>query len=340
MAAYAPDRPFEPAANPSKEFIVLTRREMLRASVMATSALALAQLPSISFGADFTKPVKESEGLTAYQRDQRILVRYDNIPVLSYRASSDAKYPYFYPLSGPKSGLSLTTESALPYPHHRGLWLGCEPLNGGDYWADNGLKSGQIKSTKLEIVTKKAVKNSVTFVQECQWVRKGSHPFDDKRRYTITRPTDGLVFIDSDIELTAAEDVSIKSAKHAFFAMRAASDISPAYGGTLMNSEGGIGAKGTYGKTADWCGYFGKRRFRPDVTEGIVIMNHPDNFGGKCPWFTRDYGHLSASPLKFQKKPFKLAEGSSFKLSYRVVLFVGTPREANLDGIFKSWLNA
>jgi hypothetical protein len=196
--------------------------------MMATSALAMSQIPSLSHGADFTKPVKESMGLTAYQNDQRILVRYDNSPVLSYRASSDSKYPYFYPLAGPKSGLSLTTESSWPYQHHRGLWLGCEPVNGGDYWADNGIASGQIKSVKLKLFNPKPVDNAVTFNQACQWRREGSHPFDDERRYTIIRPNDDLVFIDCEFKLTAAEDVSIKRAKHSFFAMRAASDISPA----------------------------------------------------------------------------------------------------------------
>ena len=86
---------------------MITRREMLRNSVMASSALALSQIPLVSHGADFTEPVDNAKGLTAYQKDQRILIRYNNSPVLSYRAGSDAKYPYFYPLSGPKSGLSL-----------------------------------------------------------------------------------------------------------------------------------------------------------------------------------------------------------------------------------------
>ena len=40
----------------------------------------------------------------------------------------------------------------------------------------------------------------------------------------------------------------IKKAKHSFFAIRAASDISCTYGGVLANSEGGEGAEGTYGK--------------------------------------------------------------------------------------------
>ncbi len=48
--------------------------------------------------------------------------------LLNYSAYQTLKYPYFEPLNGPLSGLPLTTESSLPYPHHRGLWLGCQPL--------------------------------------------------------------------------------------------------------------------------------------------------------------------------------------------------------------------
>jgi len=47
--------------------------------------------------------------------------------------------PIFYPLGGPATGLSLLAESALPCPHHRGLWLGCQPLIDGDYWGDTSL---------------------------------------------------------------------------------------------------------------------------------------------------------------------------------------------------------
>jgi len=325
--------PNNPSTSPT-----MNRRQMIRTSVMATSALAFSQFPTRAFGADHTAPVEQSRGLTAYQKDRRILVRYENLPVLSYRTGPDLKYPYFYPLAGPRSGLSLTTESSQPYPHHRGLWMGCDPLNGGNYWADNGPKSGQIRTTELILNKTEAGSNTVSFTQKCKWVREGSHPFNDERHYTITRPNDDLVFLDCAFKLTAMEAISIKKAKHSFFALRAASDISPAYGGTLFNSEGGIGAEATIGKAADWCGYYGKRRLNPDITEGIVIMNHPENWGGKCPWLTRDYGHLSPSPLYFRKKITKFTKGESFKLNYRVVLFNGTAEEANLSEIFKSWI--
>ena len=122
----------------------MNRREMLKTTAIAASAAALSPHAGVAQSADYTEPAEESKGLTAYLKDNRILFRYANLPVMSYRASSDNKYLYFYPLAGPKSGFSLTTESALPYPYHRGLWVACDPLNGGNYWADNGLEFGQL----------------------------------------------------------------------------------------------------------------------------------------------------------------------------------------------------
>jgi len=270
-----------------------SRRQFVKVAAASVSSWSLAPSlseRSIANAADFTEPVKEAAGLTAYQKDGTVQIRFNNQPMLAYRAQPTLKYPYFYPLNGPQSGLSLTTESCLPYPHHRGLWLGCDPLNGGNYWADNGLESGQIRSKSLKIVD--ATPQRVTLQQTCEWQRQTSHPFDDEREFIIHYLDDQHWALDCSFRLDAKEPVEIQRAKHSFFAMRAAADISPAYGGTMFNSEGGINAAGTYGKTSKWCGYYGPRKLNPDVTEVIVIMNHPENFGGDCPWFTRDYGHL------------------------------------------------
>jgi hypothetical protein len=282
--------------------------------------------------------VPEAAGLTAYLKDDSLQIRFDNLPLVAYRAQPSLKYPYFCPLNGPASGLSLTTESSLPYPHHRGLWLGCDPLNGGNYWADNGLESGQIRSTELTLEPLEPGANAVAFTQKCAWVREGSNPFNDERRYVVTRADDRMTIIDCAFTLTAREDVAIKGAKHSFFALRAASDISPAYGGSLVTSHGATDVAGSYGKPADWCGYYGKRRLRPDVVEGIVIMNHPANFGGDCPWFIRDYGHLSPSPFNFLEQPWTMSAGKTLDLRYRVVLFAGEPQSVGLNDAFRAWV--
>ena len=308
------------------------RRDFLKTAALIGGAWGAAPL----LADDRSKPDPKAKNLTAYPKNGQIQFRWNNLPLTVYRAQPALKYPYFYPLNSLATGLSVTTESGLPYPHHRGLWLGCEPMNGGDYWGDGDLAKGHIQSAGP--VLGETTPKSAQFTDSCDWVRKGApQPLADERKFTISIPGEGHWLLDAEFKITARDDVSIKSAKHSFFAMRAAADLSPTYGGILMNSEGGVGAAGTYGKPAAWCGYHGKRRMRPDVVEGIAIMNHPDNFGGNCPWFTREYGHLSPSPFKFLKKRWTLAKGKVLTLKYRIVIHSGAPKEAGLDKIYKEW---
>jgi len=317
----------------------LSRRDMLKIPLAAATAYGLTHLTSTpAVAADFAKPVPEAAGLAPYQNHSQILVRWNNHPLTVYRAHASQKYPYFYPVNGPVSGLSLTAESCLPYPHHRGLWLGCDPLNGGNYWSDGPLEQGQIRSVGLKLG--EADESTVSFTDRCEWIRKDApSPMKDERRFLLTRHQDRLWTIDIDFQLTACQDVSVKRAKHSLFAIRAAADISPSYGGILINSEGGKGAEGTYGKEAKWCGYYGKRASHPDVVEGISIMTHPEN-PWRPVWFTREYGHLSPSPFNFLDTPWTLAEGKSITLKYRVALHAGSPQEADLNAVYRQWIDA
>jgi hypothetical protein len=284
---------------------------------------------------DYDKPVPGSEKLTAQQSRGFVLFRWNNHTIGTYRAHSSQKYPYFYPLAGPVSGISLVAESALPYPHHRGLWLGCQPLNGGDYWGDTSLDSGQIRS--VELLLGKVTPQSGVFSDRTEWVRKDfPSPFEDTRTFTFTVADERLWWMDADIVLTAREDITIKQAKHSFFALRVIPALTPLYGGVLMNSEGGSGAEGTYGKPARWCGYHG--RTAQGIVEGLAIMDHPENPWAPCPWFTRDYGHLSPSPFAFLEKPWTLEKGASIRVRYRTALHAGTPKEAGLDKLYRDWI--
>ncbi|MFB3827196.1 MAG: PmoA family protein [Bryobacteraceae bacterium] len=284
---------------------------------------------------DFDKPVPGSENLTAQQSSGLLMFRWNNRVLGAYRAHACQKYPYFYPLIGPASGRSLLAESGLPYPHHRGLWLGCQPLNEGDYWGDTSLDSGHIRSTELRLG--KVTPHSATFTNRNEWVRKDApSPAEDARTFTIHMEGGRLWWMDADMVFTAREDITIKSAKHSFFALRVIAELTPLYGGVLMNSEGAAGAEQTYGKPARWCGYHGKTA--QGMVEGLAIMDHPENPWAPCPWFTRDYGHLSPSPFAFLKQPWTLAKGKSIRMRYRVALHAGTPKEADLDRLYRSWI--
>lgn len=321
------------SSNPSR----ISRRQLIAgaaSTVAASSCVTLAA--GLAHGHDYDDPPSEAAGLTGYMRERQVFVRWNNAVVISYRAHNSLKFPYFGPLVGPASGSSLTTESSVPYPHHRGVWLGCEPLNGGDYWSDGSLEDGQIVSAGPVLGQVDATSASIE--DKCEWLRHGEpSPLSDHRRMRVRIPSDDLYAIDVAIDLTAHRDIHIDSAKHSLFALRAAADISPLDGGVLVNSNGQVGANGTFGKPAAWCGYHGARR-RSKAVEGIAIMNHPDNFGGDCPWFTRNYGHLSPSPFNFQSKPWTIEQGESLALKYCVVMHAGTPQDAGLDKLYSEWL--
>ena len=315
----------------------IRRRDLLAGAAFGVAASGLTGIGrGVALATDLEKAPIEAEGLTAYCNQKQIFVRWNNSVVVTYRAHDSLKFPYFGPLVGPASGISMTTESSIPYPHHRGIWLGCEPLNGGDYWSDGPLEQGRISSAGPALGQ---VNNSCAVIEDrCEWLRNDvSSPLEDRRRIVVCIPSDRVRLIDVEIDLTAREDISIDSAKHSFFALRTAADLSPLNGGVLMNSKGELGAAGTYGRQAAWCGYHGPRE-HSKLVEGIAIFNHPDNFGGECPWFTRDYGHLSPSPFNFLRKPWRLECGAKLSLKYCVVMHAGTPQEADLPMIYQEWL--
>ena len=122
-------------------------------------------------------------GLSTYQLGPQIWVRWDNRLVTCYRAHRSQKYPYLYPVAGPVSGLSLTSETALPYPHHRSLFFGCDRVNGGNYWQEE-CDQGQILSTgpKLGVTTA----SSVEILDACEWQKPGGPVvMKDQRRVAL-----------------------------------------------------------------------------------------------------------------------------------------------------------
>ena len=313
------------------------RRRFLGLSLTAAAA-ALAK-PLALAAAEIKRPTGVDR-LTAYQLGPHIWVRWANHLLTSYRAHPTQKYPYLYPLTGPSSGLSLTSESAEPWPHHRSLLFGCDRVNGGNYWQE-GLERGQIISAGPRLTVSSP--ESCEIQDECQW-KQPDQPvvMRDERKITIAVPSPQLRLLDFQIRWIAVQDVEIPRTNHALFAIRAAEDITPWGGGTLVNSAGQSGEKATFGQPAAWCAFFGRRQgMAKEIVEGVAILDHPQNPWAPSSWFTRDYGFISPSPFNFlaPDKPWRLPAGESVALRYRAVLFAGDPQQAKLDDMYRAWSN-
>jgi hypothetical protein len=283
------------------------------------------------------KPVQGADKLTTYQLGPQIWIRWANRLLTSYRAHPTQKFPYFAPMTGPVSGLSLTSETSLPFPHHRSLFMACEGVNGTNSWFD-GLDAGQIVSTGPELG--EATPTSVKLRDRCEW-KQPNRPaiLNDERAMRVDVVGPRLWLIDFTFTWTAVQDVTVADSHHSLFALRAAPDLTPWSGGTLLNSAGQVGGNECRGKPADWCGFFGRRHGCPeDVVEGIAIFDHPDNPWAPCPWFARDYGLISSAPFNFMDEPWTLPEGESVTIRHRVVAHAGDPKEADLDGLHRRWV--
>jgi len=272
--------------------------------------------------------------ITAVKAGSKINVTIDNKYFTSYIFSDDEKYPFFYPVNGPVSGGSVTSMRNGEYPHHSSLFFGCDLVNGGNYWQE-GLERGRIISVNAEI--KKQGGDTLIITDECIWSRPGAiSPIKDTRTITITAPSPTVSQIDFEITMEMLIDVTIKKTNHSLFSVRMASDLSVKNGGTMLNAEGLKSEKDTFGKNSPWMDFYGKRG---DATEGLAIFQHPSNPWFPSPWFTRDYGFMSPTPMYWPENGTEtiLKKGTVLNLRYRVMVHAGDHNQAKIAEAFEKY---
>ena len=268
--------------------------------------------------------------LSAERLDDRIIVRVDDRTFTCYRFGAGQKYPYFYPVNGPRSGVSVTTESSLPWPHHRSLFFGSDKVNGGNYWQE-GNDQGQIVSRGPTVVD--AGPDRVVITDECEWRKPGTAPvLVDRREIRIEAPSPALRTLRFKVVLVPQAEVRIERTNHSLFAARVAPELSAQAGGVLRNAAGALGEKGTFGASSPWCDVSGTRF---GLTEGLAIFDSPRNRWYPSKWFTRDYGFFSPTPFNWlDDAGLRLAKGETLELEYLVVVHAGDAAEAGIAALF------
>jgi hypothetical protein len=252
----------------------------------------------------------------------------------SYIFSEDEKYPFFYPVNGPVSGGSVTSMRNGEYPHHSSLFFGCDLLNGGNYWQE-GLERGRIISVNAKIL--KQGGDTAIITDECIWSRlEALSPVRDIRTIIITAPDADTRQIDIEIRMEMLTDVTIMKTNHSLFSVRMAADLSVLNGGTMINAEGLKNEEETFGKPSAWIDYYGKRG---NTIEGLALLQHPSNPWFPSPWFTRDYGFMSPTPMYWPENGIStiLKKGTVLNLRYRVFVHSGDYKEARIAKEFTKY---
>jgi Methane oxygenase PmoA len=276
-------------------------------------------------------PAYAQQKLAAVQVGSRIDVTIEGKFFTSYRFAADEKYPFLFPVNGP-SGASVTSMRNGEYPHHSSLFFSCDKVNGGNYWQE-GLNRGRIASKGP--VLEAGAGNQIVILDTCDWTRPDApQPLRDTRRIVISAPSPGIRQIDFDITLEALEDVVIEKTNHSLFSARMDPDLTPLFGGTMVNAEGDLAEKGTFGKASPWLACHATRDDK--TSEGLAILQHPQNPDYPAPWFTRGYGFLSPTPMFWPAdgKNTRIPKGQKLRLCYRVIVFSGTPESVGIRHIF------
>lgn len=271
--------------------------------------------------------------VTAEKVGDKIEIKVNGKLFTSYILSEYEKYPFFFPVNGASNG-SVTSMRNADYPHHSSLFFGCDRVNGGNYWQE-GLERGQIISLRADI--KETGNERAVIENECIWRRPGADsPIKDKRTITVSAPSKGKYQIDFDVTMEMLMDVVIEKTNHSLFSGRIDPDLAVTNGGTMINAEGEKGEKETFGKRSPWMDYYGKRMGK---VEGMAIMQHPSNEWYPAPWFTRDYGFFSPTPMYWPEndKNTTLKKGDIIQLRYRVIVHQGDHLEAGIAQEFEKY---
>ena len=285
---------------------------------------------------DVARHIRDAEQeLEARLEEDQVVVTVGGDLFTCYKFAESQKYPYFWPVNGPTSGQSVTTETSEPYPHHHSLFFGCDRVNGGNYWQDTN-ERGQIVSQGPQVVESKG--RRVVIKDQCLWRQPGKEPImRDTREIRIAAPGKDVRLIDFRITLEPLTDIRILKNNHSLFSARMVPELSVNSGGTLINAQGQKSEKGTWGVPSPWCDYSGTR---DGITEGLAIFQHPGNRWYPTPWFTRDYGFFSPTPMYWlENDRLDLPQGQPLTLQYRVVVHAGDAQAAQIASVFDTYRN-
>ena len=295
---------------------------------------------------------------------KQIDVLYNGKLLTSYYYADSAMKPILYPINT-LGGITVTRGwpiatrpgERVDHPHHLGMWLNYEYVNGLDFWNNSTAIPFKDRPHYGSIVHQSVVQSSTgkdkaKLEVTANWVdHYGKILLKEKTLYTF-QVEDNNFIIDRTTQLTAvAPTVQFNDVKDGFLGIRVARQLEhpsdeaqifvdnqgnytsvPAISnegvtGEYLSSEGKKG-NDVWGTRGTWVSLRGKINRQP---VSITIIDHPKNAGYPTYWHARGYGLFAANPLGqdvFSKGAEKLNlalkkdEATTFR--YRVVIRSGS----------------
>lgn len=295
------------------------RKVVLVALTLGITHLAEAQLP--------IKLVKQVN---------RVDVLVGNKPFTSLLYPDSLPKPVLFPVIAP-DGQTVTrgfplaprADDTTDHPHHIGIWLNFENLNGLDFWnnsyaipAENKHRYGSIRDTK---VTETRDGKKAVIGYTANWTQPDKATIVTEKTSLQFEANDRYRRIDRITTLTAVKDALFKDAKDGLMGFRVARSLQLPRA-DYLNSEGQKGDS-VWSKRARWVRLSGKMG---DDVVSIVIIDHPKNPGYPTYWHARGYGLFAVNPLGAavfshgaDKRDLHLTPGQSVQFHYVILVASG-----------------
>jgi hypothetical protein len=242
------------------------------------------------------------------------------------------------------------------HPHHTGIWLNYESVNGLDFWNNSTAIAVERRNhygtiTHQEVIDKKANGNTASLKTSATWTRPDHKVLMDEQTTHQFSVKGNDFIIDRTTTLTARDTIVLfKDVKDGMFAIRVARElelpskekssyvddkgnvttVTPS--GTdvtgMYYSSGGLKGDSVWSSKGNWVMLSGKKDGK-DITIGM--FDHPSNIGYPAYWHARGYGLFSVNPLGRkvfsngkEELNFSLKPKGSVTFRYRVVVHSGS----------------
>ena len=237
------------------------------------------------------------------------------------------------------------------HPHHLGLWLNYENVNGLDFWNNSFAiapekkdKYGWIKTDRI-LETKDGATGSLSY--HANWTNQKNDVLLEETTSFEFSGTPHQRIIDRVTVLKANTEVFFKDAKDGMLGLRVAHALEiPATkeqkftddkgnvtvvkvnadniaNGNYLSSEGKKGDD-VWSTRARWCKMYGKMG---NDSVSIAIIDHPGNPNYPTFWHARGYGLFALNPLGEKiftegksEKNLQLKKGESVRFYYRIII--------------------
>ncbi len=298
---------------------------------------------------------------------KQVDILYNNKLLTAYCYYDSSRKPILFPVNT-TDGVTVTrgfpfqlvAGERTDHPHHTGIWLNYESVNGLDFWNNSTAIAPEKRDRYGTIVHEKLLEKSATgnkalLVTSAKWLRPdGVALLQDETHYDF-RVSGNTFIIDRSTRLTALDiPVLFKDVKDGFFAIRVAREleqvsnepssyvddkgnITPvAASGNdvtgLYHSSTGLKGDSVWGTKGKWAMLKGKKKGR-EIAIGII--DHPANPGYPAYWHARGYGLFSINPLGrkifsngTEELNLSLQPGQNVTFRYRVIIHSGTSLSA------------